>query len=318
MTETAIEFTGVVKHFPNMPRPAVDHVSFTVPAGQTLALVGPSGCGKTTSLKMINRLIEPSAGTILVNGRNILSVPVLELRRSLGYVIQHIGLFPHMTVAENIAVVPQLLGWKRARIEARIDELLHQVGLPPAEFRRRKPRQLSGGQQQRVGVARALAADPPILLMDEPFGALDPITRANLQREIVEIQRALKKAVVIVTHDMDEAVKLGDRIAVMRDGRLAQLGTPQELLAHPADGFVADLLGRDRLLKLMQTVGVGRMARPGPPPDGVPAIAAEATMQDALLVFLETEADRLAVTDGEGRRTAVLDRAACFRCAEVA
>ena len=283
----AIEFRNVSKQF-GEGGPAVDRLSFSVEEGTTMALVGPSGCGKTTSLKMINRLVEPTAGEILVAGRSITTVPLLELRRSLGYVIQYVGLFPHMTVADNVGVVPHLLGWPKARVDARVNELLDLVGLPPAEYRHRRPRALSGGQQQRVGVARALAADPPILLMDEPFGALDPITRDRLQDELIQIQRKLRKTILIVTHDMDEAVRLADRIAVLQAGRLVQLGGPASLLAAPANAFVADLLGRDRLLKLLRTTSVGAvMARwPGGDAASGPNVRKEASLEEALLAML--------------------------------
>jgi osmoprotectant transport system ATP-binding protein len=249
---------------------------------------------------MINRLTDPTDGEILVNDRSITSLPLLELRRSLGYVIQYIGLFPHMTVAENIAVVPKLLKWPKTKIDNRVDELLDLVGLPPADYRHRRPRALSGGQQQRVGVARALAADPPILLMDEPFGALDPITREHLQGELVRIQRKLHKTVVIVTHDMDEAVLLGDRIAVLQAGRLIQLGSPATLLATPANNFVADLLGQDRLLKLLRTTSVGTvMTSPQARKEG-PEIAEQASIEEALLSMLASGASRVTVVNGAG------------------
>jgi osmoprotectant transport system ATP-binding protein len=281
----AIEFRDVSKEFGG--KIAVDRLSFGVEEGTTTALVGPSGCGKTTSLKMINRLIEPSGGEILVAGRSILDTPLLELRRSLGYVIQYVGLFPHMTVAENVAAVPRLLGWPKARIDTRVDELLALVGLPPAEYRKRRPRALSGGQQQRVGVARALAADPPVLLMDEPFGALDPITRARLQDELKDIQRKLHKTIVIVTHDMDEAVRLADRVAVLRAGRLVQLADPSKLLLAPADSFVADLLGHDRLLKYLRTVPLKAVARPAAARDsGGPRLSESSSLEEALLTML--------------------------------
>ena len=263
MNGIAIEFRSVTKRFDGAAAPAVDRLDLRVGRGETVALIGASGCGKTTTLKMINRLIEPTSGTILVAERDILSLPVLELRRSLGYVIQQVGLFPHMTVAANIAIVPQLLGWDKKRIAERVDELLTLVHLPPDQYRGRRPMELSGGQQQRVGVARALAADPPILLMDEPFGALDPITRASLQNEVLEIQRKLRKAIVIVTHDMEEAIRLGDRIIVMEKGRIAQEGTPAELLLRPATPFIASLLGEDRAIKLLQTMSVGDLMQPG-------------------------------------------------------
>jgi osmoprotectant transport system ATP-binding protein len=281
----AIEFREVSKEFGG--KTAVDRLSFVVAEGTTVALVGPSGCGKTTSLKMINRLVEPSAGEILVSGCSILDAPILELRRSLGYVIQYVGLFPHMTVAENVAAVPRLRGWPKARIDRRVDELLDLVGLPPAEFRGRRPRALSGGQQQRVGVARALAADPPILLMDEPFGALDPITRARLQEELKAIQRKLHKTIVIVTHDMDEAVRLADKVAVLREGRLVQFDAPPKLLVAPADAFVADLLGHDRLLKYLRTVPLRALASPPTtePLEG-PRLSETSSLEEVLLTML--------------------------------
>jgi len=297
----AIEFRNVSKQF-GEGGPAVDRLSFSVEEGTTMALVGPSGCGKTTSLKMINRLVEPTAGEILVVGRSITTMPLLELRRSLGYVIQSVGLFPHMTVADNIGVVPHLLGWPKARVNARVDELLDLVGLPPAEYRHRRPRALSGGQQQRVGVARALAADPPILLMDEPFGALDPITRDRLQDELIQIQRKLRKTIMIVTHDMDEAVRLADRIAVLQAGRLVQLGGPASLLAAPANAFVADLLGRDRLLKLLRTTPAGAIMarRPGGDAASGPKVRKEASLEEALLAMLAAGTPSVAVIGEAG------------------
>ncbi|QEX21990.1 hypothetical protein FRZ61_19190 [Hypericibacter adhaerens] len=294
----AIEFRHVSKRFDHGGL-AVDDLSFRVEAGSTMALVGPSGCGKTTSLKMINRLVEPTSGEISVGGRSITSMGLLELRRSLGYVIQYVGLFPHMTVAENIGVVPQLLGWPKAKIAARTDELLDLVGLAPKDYRGRRPRALSGGQQQRVGVARALAADPPVLLMDEPFGALDPITRDRLQDELIQIQRKLRKTIVIVTHDMDEAVRLADRIAVLRAGKLIQLGTPAEVLAKPADDFVADLLGRDRLLKLLRTTPVTKVMQPVGSGEAA-RISEQGSLEEALLAMLAAGQSRAAVFGGDG------------------
>lgn len=221
---------------------SVRNVSFRVPPGQLLVLLGGSGCGKTTTLKMINRLIEPSAGKIEVNGRNIREMDAVQLRRGIGYVIQGIGLFPHLTVADNIAVVPRLLRWFPQQIETRVDELLELVHLAPEEYRSRLPRQLSGGQQQRVGFARALAARPQVMLLDEPFGALDPITRDELRNEFLQIRRRLGLTAVMVTHDMTEALLSADLIAVMNSGRLLQLGTPHELLTNPGDDFVAALM----------------------------------------------------------------------------
>ncbi|MFE6925690.1 ABC transporter ATP-binding protein [Nocardia sp. NPDC057663] len=234
----------VTKRYPDQRDPAVEEVSMTIPAGEIVVLVGPSGCGKTTTMRMINRLIEPSSGTVTIGGRDAAAIDADELRRGIGYSIQQAGLFPHLTVAKNIATVPGLLGWDRRRTSARVDEMLALVGLDPATYRNRFPRQLSGGQQQRVGVARALAADPPVLLMDEPFGAVDPITRALLQDELLRLQGELGKTIVFVTHDFGEAVKLGDRIAVLGErSRILQYDTPAAILAAPADDTVAGFVG---------------------------------------------------------------------------
>lgn len=217
-------------------------------------LVGPSGCGKTTTMKMINKLIQPSSGKILIDGQDINAIDTIELRLNIGYIIQDIGLFPHMTVAENIATVPVELGWKKEKINSRVDELLALVDLEPNIYRQKKPRELSGGQKQRVGVARALAANPRIMLMDEPFGALDPITRAKLQDEFLSIQEKIRKTIVFVTHDIDEAIKMGDKIAVLKAGKIIQLGTPMEILSRPADPFVSELIGSRNTLKMMNLI----------------------------------------------------------------
>ena len=246
-----IRFDSVSKQYPNEATAAVDQLSLHIRAGEICMLVGPSGCGKTTTMKMINKLIEPSSGTIHIDGRNIDAVDTIKLRLNIGYIIQEIGLFPHMSVAENIATVPVELGWDKRRIAARIDELLELVDLDPGIYRRKRPRELSGGQKQRVGVARALAADPRIMLMDEPFGALDPITRAKLQDEFLSIQEKIRKTIVFVTHDIEEAIKMGDRIAVLKAGRIVQFGSPMEILAHPADPFVSELIGGRKTLKIM-------------------------------------------------------------------
>lgn len=227
-------------------RAVVDRLSLHVPSGELLVLLGSSGCGKTTTLKMINRLIEPSSGVVRVAGEDTRQLPGPELRRRIGYGFQQVGLFPHMSVAENVAVTPSLLGWDRARIDARVDTLLEMVQLDPATFRERAPSELSGGEQQRVGIARALAAEPEVLLLDEPFGALDPLTRDHLQQSLQRIRRDLALTVVFVTHDMVEALLLGDRIAVLREGALVQVGSPRELLAHPADDGVAELMATPR------------------------------------------------------------------------
>jgi len=232
---------------------AVHELSLDVDAGEICVLVGPSGCGKTTTMRMINRLIEPSGGHIYLDGDDVMKINPVELRRRIGYVIQQIGLFPHQTIGANVATVPRLLGWPKAKTKARVDELLDLVGLDPSQYRDRYPSQLSGGQRQRVGVARALGADPLVLLMDEPFGAIDPINRERLQDEFLRLQAEVKKTVVFVTHDIEEAVKLGDRIAILREGGfLAQYDSPAEILGHPADPFVANFVGADRALKLLQ------------------------------------------------------------------
>lgn len=293
---TALAFRNVSKIYPGGVA-AVDDLSFELGSGKTMALVGPSGCGKTTSLKMINRLTDLTSGEILINSQSITSLNVYELRRSLGYVIQHVGLFPHMAISENVAVVPRLLGWPQEKIRRRVDELLELVGLPPEQYRDRRPRQLSGGQQQRVGVARALAADPPILLMDEPFGALDPITRIRLQDELLLIQRKLNKTIVIVTHDIDEAIRLADVVAVMEAGKLVQLAPPARLLAEPASPFVAALLGHDRLLKLMRKTPISAVSfDPGTIADG-PRVESRLAVEEALLAMVAAGRDCITVVE---------------------
>lgn len=263
--QAAIRLAGLTKTYPGTARPAVDHLDLEIPAGEIVALVGPSGCGKTTTLKMINRLIEPSSGTIEIDGQPVGELPVHELRRGIGYVIQHTGLFPHKTVAANIGTVPRLLGWNAGRIRDRVEELVDLIGLERAMLDR-YPGALSGGQQQRVGVARALAADPPILLMDEPYSAVDPIVRARLQDELLDLQQRVHKTIVLVTHDVDEAIKLGDRVAIMDiGGVLAQSAPPAEILAEPASDFVADFLGEERGLKRLALMTVSEIV-PGDGP----------------------------------------------------
>ncbi len=245
----SLEFRGAMKRYPGADTPAVDHLSLEVPAGEICVLVGPSGCGKTTAMRMVNRMIDITEGDILVGGRSVRDSDEVDLRREIGYVIQQIGLFPHRSIGENIATVPRLLGWDKRRTTARVEELLDLIGLPQ-EMAGRYPAQLSGGQRQRVGVARALAADPPLMLMDEPFGAIDPISRERLQNEFLRLQAGLRKTIVFVTHDIDEAIKMGDRIAVLEQGGiLAQYGPPAELLMSPAKPFVEDFVGADRALK---------------------------------------------------------------------
>ena len=256
-----IRLEAISKRFAPHLRPVVDDLTLEVPEGTTCVLIGPSGCGKTTTMRIVNRLIEPSAGRVFVAGEDVMGMDPVALRRRIGYVIQQIGLFPHMSVADNVATVPRLLGWPKAKIDARIDELLHLVGLDPAAMRGRFPRELSGGQRQRIGVARALAADPPVMLMDEPFGAIDPITRARLQNEFLKILREIRKTIIFVTHDIDEAIKMGDRIAILRDGKLVQYGTPDEILTRPADAFVEDFVGADRALKRLNLLKVSDAMR---------------------------------------------------------
>src|SRR5450759_3003780 len=267
---------------------AVNNLSFEVPAGAICVLVGPSGCGKTTSLKMVNRLIEPSAGQILLDGVDVQTEDVTALRRRIGYVIQQVGLFPHLTVGRNVAVVPALVGWPKDRQRARSDELLTLVGLEPERYRDRYPAQLSGGERQRVGVARALAADPPLMLMDEPFAAVDPIAREGLQDEFLRLQRELAKTILFVTHDVDEAIKMGDLIAVMEEGgRLAQFGAPDEILAHPASDFVARFVGADRGLKRLSLRTVADLElEPSAARPGLPTFSPGTKLRDALAILL--------------------------------
>ncbi|MGP3686358.1 betaine/proline/choline family ABC transporter ATP-binding protein [Streptomyces sp. IBSNAI002] len=252
-----IRLENLTKRYPGNPNPSVDDVSMEIKAGETVVFVGPSGCGKSTTLKMINRLIEPTSGRIRIGDEDVTDMDPVKLRRKIGYAIQSSGLFPHMTVAENIALVPKMTGWSKAKVKDRVEEMLDLVGLDPREFHGRYPRQLSGGQQQRVGVARALAADPPVLLMDEPFGAVDPITRDHLQDELIRLQHELHKTIVFVTHDFDEAIKLGDRIAVLRErSHIAQFDTPEAILTNPADDFVSGFVGAGAALKRLNLTRV--------------------------------------------------------------
>jgi osmoprotectant transport system ATP-binding protein len=301
-----IEIRDLVKQYAGAAHPAVDHLTLTVPEGCVCVLIGPSGCGKTTTLRMINRLVEPDTGSISVGGRDVMRIDPVSLRRSIGYVIQQVGLFPHWTIAENIATVPKLLGWNDGRIAARVDELLELVGMAPASFRARFPRELSGGQKQRVGVARALAADPPVMLMDEPFGALDPITRGRLQDEFLRILRDLRKTIVFVTHDIDEALKLGDRIAILREGALVQYDAPEAILARPADAFVESFAGADRALKRLGLVQVETALEVAGPVAPSLSIPAQANLRDALARMLEGGVDSLAVTGANGAVLGIL------------
>jgi osmoprotectant transport system ATP-binding protein len=271
----ALEFRHVSKRYPGSDRPVLVDLSFEVPAGEICVLVGPSGCGKTTAMRMVNRMIDITEGDILLDGESVQKREPADLRRHIGYVIQQIGLFPHLSIGDNIATVPRLLGWDRQRVEARVQELLELIGLPP-ETRERYPAEVSGGQRQRVGVARALAADPPLMLMDEPFGAIDPITRERLQDEFLRLQQDIRKTIVFVTHDIDEAIKMGDRIAILREGGvLVQFDTPERILAEPADDFVARFVGLDRGLKRLSLSKLSDLSLEGAQAlaDGTPAPA---------------------------------------------
>ena len=295
-----IELDNLTKRYPGQDAPAVDNITMEIPAGELVVLVGPSGCGKTTTMKMINRLIEPTSGSIRIGGEDVLAMQPDTLRRHIGYVIQQIGLFPHLTIAENIALVPNLLRWPKDRIKARVEELLELIGLDPGTYWDRYPRQLSGGQQQRVGVARALAADPPVMLMDEPFGATDPITRERLQNEFLRLQRELRKTIIFVTHDFEEAVKLGDRIAVLRErSRIAQYDTPARILANPADDYVASFIGGDATLKRLALITVAELtARPGGAAAGLPHVPGTATLRQALDVMVANAVQEVACDGG--------------------
>jgi osmoprotectant transport system ATP-binding protein len=295
-----IVFDHVTKRYEGRDSAALDDLSLEIPAGTFCVLVGPSGGGKTTALKMVNRLIPFDSGEIRIDGRDIRELPLTELRRGIGYVIQQIGLFPHVTVAGNIGTVPGLLGWPRQKVAARTAELLDLVGLEQADGKR-YPAQLSGGQRQRVGLARALAADPPVLLMDEPFGALDPITRFRLQTELRRLHKEVGKTVIFVTHDVDEAIQMGDRIALLREGGvLAQYDTPDAILAHPADDFVKRFVGEDRALRRLALRQLKDVAlEPGSPDEPGGHVPAETTLRNAVSQMLETNTDRIVVVDGD-------------------
>jgi osmoprotectant transport system ATP-binding protein len=305
-----IEFRGVSKTYPGSSRPVVNDLSFEILEGEVCVLVGPSGCGKTTSMRMVNRLIEPTEGEILIDGVPNTSMSGTQLRRKIGYAIQQIGLFPHRTIADNIATVPSLLGWDKGRIKTRVDELLELVGLDPSVYRDRYPAELSGGQQQRVGVARAMAADPPIMLMDEPFGAVDPITRERLQDEFLRIQQEIKKTIVFVTHDIDEAIKMGDKIAILKQGGvLAQYDTPENILSRPNSEFVASFVGSDRILKRLSLTRVGEMhlEPANGDTDDLPRINERLTVKDALSEIIGSGATRGVVEKHGEKRLLTID-----------
>jgi osmoprotectant transport system ATP-binding protein len=313
-TAASITLEGVSKTYPD-GTVAVGDFSLEVAAGQLVVLIGPSGCGKSTILRMVNRLIEPTGGRILLDGGNILERDPVELRRHIGYVIQNVGLFPHQNIRTNVGTVPRLLGWDRRKAAARADELLDLVGLDPARFARRYPHELSGGQRQRVGVARALAADPLVLLMDEPFSAVDPIARGRLQEEFLKLQAAVRKTIVLVTHDIDEAVRLGDRIAVLAEGgRLQQYAPPAELLSHPVSAAVADFVGADRGIRRLAVTPVRDAAGPlpgGSPVSGRPTVEASGSLYDALAAMLAADAAEVVVVEN-GEPVGLVSRAAVF------
>ncbi len=294
------ELHEVTKRFPGTDTPAVDRVSLHVETGEICMLLGPSGCGKTTILRMINRLIEPTFGSVFIDGQDIAQVNPDQLRRGIGYVIQQIGLLPHRTVEENIALVPRLLKWPQNRVSGRVQELLETVGLDPQLVGKKFPYQLSGGQMQRVGVARALAVDPPIMLMDEPFGAVDPIIRLRLQDEFLNLQQSFRKTICFVTHDMNEALKMGDKIAILNNGRLIQHGTPREILSHPADPFVSHLIGEDRGVKLLDLVCVEALMTSGDN-DGANGTCVQLNdpAKTALDLMLQENTDRVTVCQGQ-------------------
>ncbi len=299
-----IEFDQVSKEFPGASRPAVSQVSLDVQEGHLVVLLGPSGCGKTTLMKMVNRLYEPTSGQIRVGGTEIHKLKVTELRRKIGYVIQQVGLFPHMRINKNIGVVPKMLGWDNKRVEKRVDELLELVGLSPAEYRSRYPGQLSGGQQQRVGLARALAADPSIMLMDEPFAAIDNITRTRLQDELIRIQRTVRKTILFVTHDVEEAIKLADEIVIMEDGKLIQYDSPLNILTNPANEFVARLTGANDVLRRLSLQTVGSiMLPPGTETSrNFKQVSKDTDLRDALALLLSSQEEELTVIDENGQR----------------
>jgi osmoprotectant transport system ATP-binding protein len=307
---------GVTKHYPGAPSPAVKGIDLDISPGEFVVLLGPSGCGKTTLLKMINRIYEPTGGTIEIDGVEVHALKASELRRQIGYVIQQSGLFPHMKIAANVAVVPKLLNWDKQRTSDRVRELLDLVGLPPDDYAERYPSQLSGGEQQRVGLARALAASPPTMLMDEPFGALDAITRTRLQDELLRIHRRISQTVLFVTHDIEEAVRLADRIVVMREGSIVQVGTPLQIVSEPADQFVSDLVGAQDVLRRfsLMPAHAAMDALPDHPND-VPVIDAASYLREALSTLVETRAPYLIVQDEDGTPIGSLSMAAIERAA---
>ncbi len=301
---TMLSLQKVTKIYPGAGHiKAVDELSFDLEEGEICTVVGPSGCGKTTAMKMINRLIPITSGKIYIDGNDIARLNTIELRRSIGYVIQNIGLFPNMTIGENIAIIPKLLKWDKSKIDEKVLRLLELVSLDPDEFKDRYPKELSGGQQQRIGVARAMAGDPPIMLMDEPFGAIDPINRGNLQNEFLKVQEKVKKTIVFVTHDIDEAIKMGDKICLLKDGHLVQFASPEEMLTHPKNDFVADFVGGDRTLKRLNLFTIKRAMKDDPP-----LIRQNETIETAHAMFSKSDHQHLICVDSDGILTGIIAR----------
>lgn len=292
-----IELKGITKQYAGQTMPAVEQLSLSVPVGEICVLVGPSGCGKSTILRMINRMIEPTSGTIMINGEDVSRTDQDQLRMGIGYVIQQIGLLPHRTIAENIAIVPRLYKWPKERIAQRVDELIVMMGLDLEKTRGKYPSQLSGGQMQRVGVARAMAVDPPIMLMDEPFGAVDPIARTHLQDELLRLQKEIKKTIVFVTHDINEAIKMGDNIAIFNAGKLVQFGTPEDILTNPKNEFVENFIGYDRVVKKLNLYCVEQAMQP------VRCLVRASELLNADQKMIEARTDVAFVIDEEGKPT---------------
>ena len=310
--DVLIRLENITKQYGGTEQPAVNNLTMDVLRGEVLVLVGPSGCGKSTTLRLINRLIEPTSGKIYLDGEDVTDINPSDLRRRIGYVIQQVGLFPHRTIAENIATVPKLLGWDKKRIDERIDELLELVSMDPAIYRERYPKELSGGQAQRVGVARALAADPDVLLMDEPFGAIDPITRDRLQNEFLRLQQDLQKTIVFVTHDIDEAIKMGNKIAILREGsEIAQLDTPEAILAEPADDFVENFLGSGAILKSLTLAKIKDMEL-----HQVPVLKAPVMRDKALETLQESDDSTAILLDADDKPLRWIDQAALNRTSQ--
>ncbi|MFO7749609.1 MAG: betaine/proline/choline family ABC transporter ATP-binding protein [Desulfobacteraceae bacterium] len=308
---TMLKLEKVTKIYPGTDFRAVDELSFELEEGEICTVVGPSGCGKTTAMKMINRLHSITSGKIYIDGQDVSSLDTIQLRRRIGYVIQNIGLFPNMTIAENISVIPHLLKWDKNKIKERVHSLLDIVNLSAEEYMDRYPRELSGGQQQRIGVARGMAGDPPIMLMDEPFGAIDPINREHLQNEFLKIQEKVKKTIVFVTHDIDEAIKMGDKICLLQDGKLIQFASPEEMLTHPKNEFVSDFVGGDRTIKRLNLFSLSKVMRTDPP------VAREtATLNEARELLSGYGTDHLVVVDENNRLTGMAGKKDLEKSAE--